>query len=162
MARWQWVGEVVSRGDAIALNCANLPTVSGTTEFPYLISPLEAIQRRAIIDKTLVSWSLNDFDYDLAVSTATGADVAMVFLNSDSGEEYINVDGNIGDRKNLTAWHAGDQLVLAVANVSSNVVVVYHQPGPVNMEAWIDHPNVTAVLLAGLPGKSQIPGLYRG
>ncbi|KAI5450513.1 hypothetical protein NCC49_002970 [Naganishia albida] len=128
---------------------------SGTTEFPYLISPLEAIQRRAIIDKTLVSWSLNDFDYDLAVSTATGADVAMVFLNSDSGEEYINVDGNIGDRKNLTAWHAGDQLVLAVANVSSNVVVVYHQPGPVNMEAWIDHPNVTAVLLAGLPGQES-------
>jgi hypothetical protein len=127
--------------------------LSGTTEFPYLISPLEAIQRRAIIDKTLVSWSLNDFDYNLAVSTATGADVAMVFLNSDSGEEYINVDGNIGDRKNLTAWHAGDQLVLAVANVSSNVVVVYHQPGPVNMEAWIDHPNVTAVLLAGLPGQ---------
>ena len=114
---------------------------------------MEAIQRRAILDKTLVEWSLNDFDHDLAVSTATGSEVAMVFLNSDSGEEYINVDGNIGDRNNLTAWHAGDDLVLAVANVSSNVVVVYHQPGPVNMERWIEHPNVTAVLLAGLPGK---------
>jgi hypothetical protein len=125
----------------------------GTTQFPYLISPYEAIQRRAIVDKTLVSWSFNDFDHELAVSTVAGVEVAMVFINSDSGEEYINVDGNIGDRKNLTAWHAGDDLVLAVANVSSNVVVVYHQPGPVDMERWIDHPNVTAVLLAGLPGK---------
>ncbi|GHJ89176.1 hypothetical protein NliqN6_5578 [Naganishia liquefaciens] len=128
---------------------------SGTTDFPYLISPLEAIQRRAIIDKTLVDWSLNDFDLELAASTVTGVEVAMVFLNSDSGEEYINVDGNIGDRNNLTAWHAGDDLVLAVANVSSNVVVVYHQPGPVNMERWIEHPNVTAVLLAGLPGQES-------
>jgi hypothetical protein len=126
---------------------------SGTTQFPYLISPLEAIQRRAIQDHTLVSWSLEDFDLDLAVSTARDVDVAIVFLNSDSGEEYIVVDGNIGDRNNLTAWHGGDALVNAVANVSSNVVVVVHNPGPMDMEAWIDHPNVTAVLLAGLPGK---------
>ncbi|KAJ9101092.1 hypothetical protein QFC21_003310 [Naganishia friedmannii] len=128
---------------------------SGTTQFPYLISPLEAIQRRAIQDHTLVSWSLEDFDLDLAVSTAANVDVAIVFLNSDSGEEYIVVDGNIGDRNNLTAWHGGDELVLAVANVTSNVVVVIHNPGPIDMEAWIDHPNVTAVLLAGLPGQES-------
>ncbi|KAJ9118611.1 hypothetical protein QFC22_003831 [Naganishia vaughanmartiniae] len=128
---------------------------SGTTQFPYLISPLEAIQRRAIQDHTLVSWSLEDFDLGLAVSTAAKVDVAIVFLNSDSGEEYIVVDGNIGDRNNLTAWHGGDELVLAVANVTSNVVVVVHNPGPMDMEAWIDHPNVTAVLLAGLPGQES-------
>lgn len=70
---------------------------------------------------------------------------ALVFISSDSGEGYITVDGNEGDRKNLTAWHGGDQLVLAVAAQNNNTIVVVNSVGPLIVEPWIEHPNVTAV-----------------
>lgn len=76
----------------------------------------------------------------------------MVFINSDSGEDYIDFDGNEGDRKNLTAWHNGDALVQAVAAFNSKTIVVVHSVGPLILEPWIEHPNVTAVVWAGLGG----------
>ena len=86
---------------------------------------------------------------------AVQTDVAVVFINSDSGE-YINAetsfDGNDGDRKNLTAWHNGDALVAAVAEQNNNTIVVVHSVGPLIIEPWIEHPNVTAVVWAGLGG----------
>ena len=60
--------------------------------------PLEAIQRRARKDRTSVSWILDDWDTDRAGNMAIGRDAALVFLQSDSGEAYITVDGNEGDR----------------------------------------------------------------
>ena len=51
----------------------------------------------------------------------------------------------IGDRKNLTAWVNGDNLVNAVASVHPNTIVVVNSVGPLNVEPWIDNPNVTAV-----------------
>ncbi|KAJ7119502.1 glycoside hydrolase family 3 protein [Mycena epipterygia] len=126
---------------------------SGTANFTYLVSPLEAIQRRAREDRTSVSWILDDFDTDRAGNMAIGRSAALVFLSSDSGEDYITVDGNEGDRKNLTAWHNGDDLVLAVAAQNNNTIVVIHSVGPLILEPWIDHPNVTAVLWAGVPGQ---------
>ena len=128
---------------------------SGTDDFPYLVDPLEAISRRARHDRTSLSWWLDDFDTTGAATTATGVEVAIVGINSDSGEDYITVDGNEGDRNNLTAWHAGDDLVLAVAAVNNNTIVVVHSVGPLILEAWIDHPNITAVLWAGVPGQES-------
>ena len=77
---------------------------------------------------------------------------ALVFIASDSGEEYITVDGNVGDRKNLTAWHGGDDLVLAVAAQNKNTIVVVNSVGPIIVDKWVDHENVTAVVWAGLQG----------
>src|SRR6266550_7475480 len=48
---------------------------------------------------------------------------------------------------NLTAWHTGDQLVLAVAAQNNNTIVVVHSVGPLILEPWIEHPNVTAVCI---------------
>lgn len=107
--------------------------------------PLDAIQARARQDRTTVNWHLSDFDLATAGNVAIQADAALVFINSDSGEGYITVDGNAGDRKNLTAWHGGDALVLAVAAQNKNTIVVVHSVGPLIVEPWIDHPNVTAV-----------------
>lgn len=126
---------------------------SGTANFPYLISPYESIQQRAAQDHTLISWSFDDFNYQRAAQYAALKSAAIVFLNSDSGEDYITFDGNEGDRKNLTAWHGGDELVLTVAAQNNNTIVVVHSVGPLILEPWIDHPNVTAVLWAGLPGQ---------
>ncbi|KAK7018629.1 glycoside hydrolase family 3 protein [Favolaschia claudopus] len=126
---------------------------SGTANFTYLISPLEAIQQRARKDRTSISWILDDWNTDRAGNMAIGRSAALVFISSDSGEEYITVDGNTGDRKNLTAWNNGDNLVLAVAAQNNNTIVVVHSVGPLIVEPWIDHPNVTAVLWAGVPGQ---------
>lgn len=46
---------------------------------------------------------------------------------------------------NLTAWNGGDQLVLTVAAQNNNTIVVVHSVGPLILEPWIEHPNVTAV-----------------
>ncbi|KAJ7280312.1 glycoside hydrolase family 3 protein [Mycena rebaudengoi] len=126
---------------------------SGTANFTYLVSPLEAIQRRARKDRTSVSWILDDFDVQRAGNMVIGKSAALVFISSNSGEGYITVDGNEGDRKNLTAWHSGDDLVLAVAAQNNNTIVICHSVGPLILEPWIDHPNVTAVLWAGVPGQ---------
>ena len=49
--------------------------------------------------------------------------------------------------QNLTAWHGGDALVLAVAAQNNNTIVIVNSVGPLIIEPWIDHPNVTAVRL---------------
>jgi beta-glucosidase len=43
--------------------------------------------------------------------------------------------------------------VLAVAAQNNNTIVAVHSVGPLILEPWIDHPNVTAVLWAGVPGQ---------
>ncbi|KAG9086826.1 hypothetical protein FS749_003342 [Ceratobasidium sp. UAMH 11750] len=128
---------------------------SGTANFPYLISPLEAIQQRARADHTTIGWWLNNWNTVGAATAAANKDVAIVFIASDSGEAYITVDGNMGDRNNLTAWNNGDRLVKAVAAVNNNTIVVVHSVGPLIVEPWVDHPNITAILWAGLPGQES-------
>lgn len=107
--------------------------------------PIDGIQRAARKFRTSVSWMFNDFNLPLAGNVARKKSAALVFLTSDSGEDYITVDGNEGDRKNLTAWHNGDNLVLAVAAQNNNTIIIVNSVGPLILEPWIDHPNVTAV-----------------
>ncbi|KAJ3476612.1 hypothetical protein NLI96_g11043 [Meripilus lineatus] len=126
---------------------------SGTAQFPYLISPLEAIQARARKDRSNVDWFLNNFDLNGAANAARQRAVAIVFVNADSGEGYITVDGNEGDRKNLTLWQNADALISAVAAVNNNTIVVANSVGPAIVEPWIENPNITAVLWAGLSGQ---------
>ena len=45
----------------------------------------------------------------------------------------------------MTAWHNGDNLVKAVAAANRNTIIVVNSVGPLILEPWIDHPNVTAV-----------------
>jgi len=130
---------------------------SGTANFPYLIDPLSAITAHVqSIDPTVVIESvLSDSDLAQVTAVASLADTCLVFVNADSGEAYITVEGNAGDRNDLNFWHGGDALVAATAAVCANTIVVQHVVGPVLMESWIDHPNVTAVLHAGLPGQES-------
>ncbi|KAF8496226.1 beta-glucosidase [Russula emetica] len=125
---------------------------SGTASFTYKISPYEAFQARARKDHTSFSWFFDDFNLVGAATAAVQQDVALVFLQSDSGEDIVTVDGNAGDRKNLTAWLNGDALVRAVASQNNNTIVVINSVGPLILEPWIEHPNVTAVVWAGLGG----------
>ena len=116
---------------------------SGSASFPYLITPLEAIQERARHDRSSVSWFLSNWDLAGAAATALGQDVALVFVNADSGEDHITIDGNEGDRKNLTLWENADNLIDAVAAVNPNTIVVVETVGQLVIEPWISNPNST-------------------
>jgi len=87
--------------------------------------------------------------------TAAPGDIAIVFINSDSGENQDTVEGNHGDRdaSGLYAWHNGDQLVQAAAAAYATVIVVVHTVGPILLENWIDLPPVKSVVFAHLPGQ---------
>ncbi|KAL2059938.1 hypothetical protein VTL71DRAFT_10093 [Oculimacula yallundae] len=127
---------------------------SGTAEFPYLISPLEAIKAQASKDGTTVTSSPNDTPSSGA-SAASAAATALVFINSDAGEEYITVEGNKGDRINLDPWHGGNALVAAVAAINKKTIVVVHSVGPLILESILASPNVVAVVWAGIPGQES-------
>jgi len=58
-------------------------------------------------------------------------------------------------RHQQTLWNGGDALVRAVAAVHPNVIVVLHTPGPVLFDYAAAHPNVTAIIWAGLPGQES-------
>lgn len=122
---------------------------SGTSRLPYIITPQDAIAGKA----PDTEFYLTD-TFPLFV-TASPDDVAIVFINSDSGENYITVEGNPGDRTvaGLYAWHNGDKLVQGAASKFSTVVVVIHTVGPILMESWIDLESVKAVVVAHLPGQ---------
>nr|AMR94085.1 glycoside hydrolase family 3 beta-glucosidase [Evansstolkia leycettana] len=127
---------------------------SGTAQFPYIVGPLDAIQSQAAADGTNITTSTTD-DTTAAASAAASAGTAIVFINSDSGEGYITVEGNAGDRNNLDPWHNGNELVQAVAAANKNVIVVVHSVGPVILETILAQPNVKAIVWPGLPGQES-------
>lgn len=45
-----------------------------------------------------MSWLLDNFDLPTAGNIAIRKSAALVFINSDSGEDIISADGNDGDR----------------------------------------------------------------
>jgi len=137
------------------MKCANgtlaLGWGSGTTDFKYVIDPLSGVTERAEQDGIeVVSYGEDDAEGGAAV--AAEADLAIVFVQADSGEEYIVVEGNAGDRVDLDLWHGGNELIDAVAAVNKNTIVVIHAPGPVNVP-FID--NVKGIIFAGMPGQES-------
>ncbi|KAL9944460.1 glycoside hydrolase 3 [Verticillium nonalfalfae] len=127
---------------------------SGAVEYPYLVAPLDAIKVQAAADGTDIVSSTTD-DTAAGARAATGADVALVFITANSGEGYLTVEGNVGDRNNLDPWNNGNELVAAVAAVNDNVVVVVHSTGAVILERILALPSVKAVVWGGLPSQEN-------
>ncbi|GAB1318409.1 glycoside hydrolase 3 [Madurella fahalii] len=136
---------------------------SGTTNYPYFVAPYDALRTRAQSDGTTLSLHSSDSTNGVA-NVASGADAAIVVITADSGEGYITVEGNAGDRVNLDPWHNGNQLVQAVANANKNVIVVVHSVGPIILETILNTPGVRAIVWAGLPsaenGNALVDILY--
>ncbi|KAI9316649.1 beta-glucosidase [Dichotomocladium elegans] len=124
---------------------------SGSVDYPYIVTPTQGIAARAGRN-TEIALSYNDYDLATAAYVAKRANVAIVFSSADSGENYITVDDNPGDRKNLSLWNNGDALIQAVADANANTIVVIHSVGPVLMP-WIDHPNIRAIVWPNLPSQ---------
>ncbi|KAI2427799.1 hypothetical protein LOZ52_002874 [Ophidiomyces ophidiicola] len=141
-------------------NCANgtlaMGWGSGTADFPYLITPAQAIENEIVAKGVGNVMSVFDNYANTQIKTVvTQATTSLVFVNAGSGEGFINVDGNEGDRKNLTLWKNGDALIKNVASMCNNTIVIMHTVGPVLINEWYDHPNITAILWAGLPGQES-------
>ncbi|KAG5929581.1 glycoside hydrolase 3 [Claviceps africana] len=115
---------------------------AGTNAPPYMSDPLSAIQQKAQEHNTWVNWDLTSPDPD--VNAASQA--CLVFINAMATEGWDR-DGLHDD--------ASDALVLNVAAKCANTMVVIHAAGIRLVDQWIEHANVTAVVLAHLPGQDS-------
>src|SRR4051812_10531508 len=95
-----WVGDLV-RLQQSRSGWSSLIYTTGTANYPYLDAPIDAIKRKVA---NVTYYSSDSFPLGL---TASPNDIAVVFINSDSGENSITVEGNDGDRSSsgLYAWH---------------------------------------------------------
>ncbi|KAJ5612744.1 hypothetical protein N7510_005938 [Penicillium lagena] len=129
---------------------------SGAVNFPYLVSPWEALES---------AWPSNTVDTqgyltnNVAIEDLIHQDLCLVFANSDGGEGFIEYEGIAGDRNDLLLQKNGAHLVETVAKNcgggQGRTVVIVHAVGPVVMESWVDLPGVHAIIYANLPGQES-------
>ncbi|KAL6365871.1 hypothetical protein LRP88_00450 [Fusarium phalaenopsidis] len=129
-------GTIVSGGRA----AANSP--------PYISDPLSAIQQRAAKDGSWVNWDLSSFNPDVNGAS----DVCLVFINAMATEGW--------DRDGLHDDFS-DGLILNVASKCANTIVVIHAAGIRLVDQWIEHPNITATIIAHLPGQDSGESLVK-
>lgn len=130
---------------------------SGAVEFPYLVTPIEAL-RGSFSNKTvtLTSQLSNHLPAKMPRSLPSDQDLCLVFISATAGEGFESWDGIRADRNDLHANKDGDSLVHTVAATCGGpVIVVIHAVGPVILEDWIDNPSIKGVLLANLPGQES-------
>ncbi|SEI32038.1 YALIA101S02e07998g1_1 [Yarrowia lipolytica] len=124
---------------------------SGTAYPTEYESPYEALHKKASLLEVPVTGTTESWDMRLPLELAGDTDVNIVYVLANSGESTANVDKNLGDRRNVSLWHNGDELINTVASQGQTVVVVT-TVGQVDMTAWLNHPNISAVLLTAPAG----------
>lgn len=157
-----FISGVAAGTDPKGFNCKDQQCVDGvlttgwgsaTVNNPYVVTPYEAISQKAKSQGMLVEFSTDAWKFDNVDELATNADMAIVVVNSNAGEGYIQVDDNYGDRKNFSLWHNGDELIARVSQKCHKTVVVVNSVGPVNMEKWIENENIVGVIFAAPLGQ---------
>lgn len=154
------------------MNPANLYSLSQKKTVgsqAYISTPFQLFNERAAKDGFMLKWWLNDSSTTSSSSgqggmfpmggagsgteiseTATGitdhADACVVFLNAQAGEGSDRTE-----LRNATA----DALVTTVADSCSNTIVVINTVGPRLVDAFAEHPNVTAILYGGPLGQES-------
>ena len=120
---------------------------SGTGRFSYIVPPLDAIKTRGQSYGALVQYVTDNkaiASGRLSALAPSSPDVCIVFLKSWATEG--------DDRTTLVAEWNSTAVVNSTATVCSNTVVVLHGAAP-NTLPWRNHPNVTAILVAHMPGQ---------
>jgi beta-glucosidase len=135
---------------------------SGYTWANNLVTPLEAIQAKARETNAFLQYVIDNNAEDLVYDTLTGSglaisppDVCLVFADRYQRENMDRNDLSL----NIGNWTRSEDIILETAANCNNTIVVLHVGGPVIVEAWIDNPNVTAVLAPLYPGEQTGPGL---
>ncbi|KMK55239.1 beta-glucosidase [Aspergillus fumigatus Z5] len=103
---------------------------SGTVEFPYLVSPIEALESAWSTEIESTAYLRNA----VMPADAVDKDLCLVFVNADSGEGYISAGGIHGDRNDLFLQKGGDTLVRTVSSncgggQGKTVVVIHAESG---------------------------------
>ena len=121
-----------------------------------MIIPEQAITNHVASNTNgTVSTATDSFAEAQIIQLTHQASISIVFVIANSGERFLAVDGNYGDRNNLSLSDNGDALIRTVAAQCPQTIVVMHTVGPVLTSAWHENENVTAVLWAGLPGQES-------
>lgn len=115
---------------------------SGATAQNLISAPFDALVAQAYKDGTALFW---DFEAGSPVVNPT-SDACIVIGNTWATEGY--------DRPALRDDFT-DGLIINVANQCANTIVVFHNAGARLVDTFIDHPNVTAVIFAHLPGQES-------
>jgi beta-glucosidase len=128
---------------------------SGYVRSTYFIDPLTTLLTQARDFHLQIQYIVDQDDYaainrSLEDGGFTGGK-CLVFINAYSSEGR--------DRHNLSAYHNGDKLVKTVASHCPSTIVIVNSVSQLNLEAWIEHPHVTAVIWSGLSGSEYGPGI---
>ena len=128
---------------------------SGYVRPTYGIDPLSSLLLKARDAHLQIQFVTNQDDYG-AINNSFGVRgfgnaKCLVFVNAWSSEGR--------DRYNLRAFNDGDKLVQTVASRCANTIVIVNSVSQLNLDAWIDHPNVVGVIWSGLPGSEYGPAI---
>ncbi|KAK7952278.1 beta-glucosidase [Apiospora aurea] len=115
---------------------------SGAVTPAYISSPFDAFNAHAYEDGTALFWDFTNAE----PYVDSASDACIVMLNAFSSEGY--------DRPGIRDKYS-DGLIRHVAQSCNNTIVVLHNAGTRLVENFIDHPNVTAVIFAHLPGQDS-------
>lgn len=115
---------------------------SGANQPAYVSSPFEALSLRAYEDGSSLWWDFESGDSSIDQSS----DACIVVGNAFATEGW--------DRPGLHDDYT-DALINNVAGKCNNTIVVFHNAGVRLVDQFIDHPNVTALLFAHLPGQDS-------
>ncbi|KAH8893338.1 beta-glucosidase [Thozetella sp. PMI_491] len=115
---------------------------SGASSPSLAVSPFDALVNKAYDDGTALYWDLHS--QNPAVNPTTEA--CIVLVNAWASEGY--------DRSTTHDSYT-DNLVTNVANKCNSTIVVIHNAGIRLVDAFVDHPNVTAIIFAHGPGQDS-------
>ncbi|KAI0406452.1 beta-glucosidase M [Xylaria palmicola] len=115
---------------------------SGAVTSALVSSPYDALTQRAYEDDTAMMW---DF-YSAEPDVVSASDACLVIVNAFASEGFDRP----GVRDDYT-----DGLIRHVADRCNNTIVIFHNAGARLVDQWIDHPNVTALMFAHLPGEAS-------
>ena len=128
---------------------------SGFVEPTYGIDPLASLLIKGRDSHLQIRYVTNQNDYDAINKSFNSRGFAkakcLVFLSAWSSEG--------SDRKDLHALNDGDQLVQTVASRCANTIVIVNSVSQLNLEAWINLPNVVGVVWSGMPGSEYGPAI---
>ena len=115
---------------------------SGATSQSMVVSPFDAIVQQAYDDGTALFWNFVSGQ----PSVNPMSDACLVFGNAYATEG--------ADRPGIRDDYT-DGLIKHVADRCNNTIVVFHNAGARLVDQFVDHPNVTAIIFAHLPGEAS-------
>lgn len=136
-------GDLSIKKSAIAINGTMVSGGgSGATAQNLISAPFDALAQQAYEDNTALFW---DFEAALPEVDPT-SNACIVVGNVWATEGY--------DRPSVRDDYT-DAMINRVADQCANTIVVFHNAGTRLVDGFVDHPNVTAIIFAHLPGQDS-------